>query len=130
MKRVASEELNSNEMLDHFSSLFPPPFLGEWYTREEVTGKSSYLFVTQLMNSAMKESSLANCCGHISWNVHFERWSVGEIVIAKHISSRQLLISSESAWKKRESGKLNLSSFFLSKVFKIKLSFTQLNFNI
>lgn len=54
------------------------------------------------MNSAMKESSLANCCGHISWNVHFERWSVGEIVIAKHISSHQLLISSKSALSDRD----------------------------
>lgn len=64
-----------------------------------VTGKSTYSFITQLMNSAVKKGSLANRGGHVSGNVHFERRSVGDVVIAKYVSSQQLLIPSKSTWK-------------------------------
>lgn len=53
------------------------------------------------MNSAMKKSSLANRGGYVSWDVHLERWCVGDVVIAENIPSHQLLIPSKSAWEQQ-----------------------------
>ena len=74
------------------------------------------------MNSAMKKSSLANRGGHVSWDVHFERWCVGDVVIAENIPSHQLLIPSKSACE-QQLGRIQFAG--IARLFNWLISFVK-----